>query len=300
MIGRTGHINAINKNGLRLITPAGVHVLKVPAAANVKDIKFNDDDVIFITMKSQDTETALQVLKAEVNEIPVFCFQNGVRNEEIAAQYFRNVYGASFGIGSEFLNDGEVICRRDPPGRIVLGRYPQGMDNLAADVAKRLRTTGFFVLLSPDVMPYKWGKLMGNLANAVDAITNSGGEDVRIIINAAVSELTSLLEQAGIKVISQDQLAKETPEVKMPRPPSSGTPMHSSTWQSLARRQGTVETEYLNGEVVRLAKKLGKRAPVNEKLVQITLEMAANREKPGKYTPAQLISVLGLNNAKTN
>jgi len=143
-------------------------------------------------------------------------------------------------------------------------------------------------------MAYKWGKLMGNLANAVDAITNSGGSEVRVIVNAAAAELTPLLERAGIKLISLAQLAKETPAMKMPPPPSSGTPMHSSTWQSLARRQGTVETEYLNGEVVRLAKKLGESAPVNEKLVQITREMAANHEPPGKYTPAQLISILGL------
>jgi 2-dehydropantoate 2-reductase len=68
----------------------------------------------------------------------------------------------------------------------------------------------------------------------------------------------------------------------------------SSTSQSLARQQGSVESEFLNGEVVRLAEKLGKNAPVNAKLVEISQKMAANHDLPGKYTPGQLISLVGL------
>ena len=62
----------------------------------------------------------------------------------------------------------------------------------------------------------------------------------------------------------------------------------------MIRRQGTVETEFLNGEIVRIAKKLGRRAPINETLLRITEEMAANHEPPGKYTPAELIKILKL------
>ena len=72
-----------------------------------------------------------------------------------------------------------------------------------------------------------------------------------------------------------------------------GRPL-GSTWQSLIRRQGMVETEFLNGEIVRIATKLGTRAPINETLLSITEEMAANRELPGKYTPAELAKILNL------
>jgi 2-dehydropantoate 2-reductase len=65
-----------------------------------------------------------------------------------------------------------------------------------------------------------------------------------------------------------------------------------STWQSLVRNQGTVETDFLNGEIVRLAVERGIPAPVNQALLRITLEMAANHEKPGKYTPAELLKIL--------
>ena len=143
-------------------------------------------------------------------------------------------------------------------------------------------------------MPYKWGKLMTNLGNAVDAITNGGRESIQPIYIAAFQEARSIVEKAGIKWISQEQVAKDWPEITAPLRGQINTEEHSSTWQSLARHQGSVETEFLNGEIVRVAKKLGLQAPINEKLVKISQEMAANHEPPGKFTPAQLSGMLEL------
>jgi len=135
---------------------------------------------------------------------------------------------------------------------------------------------------------------MANLANAIGAITNARTKDVKSIALAARQELTDVLKHAGIRWISGDELAKEWPKIRSPLRGSLDTEAQSSTWQSLARQQGSVETEFLNGEVVRLAKKIGMLAPINEKLLCISQEMAANREKPGKYTPNQLRQILGL------
>ena len=103
--------------------------------------------------------------------------------------------------------------------------------------------------------------------------------------------------QAGIRWVSAEKLEQERSEITMPLRGRLDTEAQSSTWQSLARRQGSVETEFLNGEIVRLAKKLGGRAPINETLLRICQEMAANREPPGKYTPTQLCALLGLNHS---
>jgi len=152
-------------------------------------------------------------------------------------------------------------------------------------------------MVTPDIMPYKWGKLMGNLANAIGAITNARGDDVDSITRAAREEFREILTQAGIRWISEEAQAQEWPETIAPLRGLINTEKQSSTWQSLARSQGTVETEFINGEVVRLAKKLGRQAPINETLLRISQEMAANRESPGKYTPAQLCKLLGINHA---
>jgi 2-dehydropantoate 2-reductase len=292
LIGRPGHISAINKNGLRLITPTGTYVLRISAVTKPGQVKFTTGDVIFLSLKGQDTERALIDLKIVIGDIPVFCFQNGVRNEEIAAVYFPRVYGVMVRVGAVYQNDGEVIARRDPPGWYIIGRYPIGTDRLTDAVAEELRIAGYFVKTTADVMPYKWGKLMANLGNAVGAITNGDWESTRPIVNAAFKEARAIVEKAGIKWISQQQVAEDWPEITVPLRGQINTKEQSSTWQSLARRQGSVETEFLNGEIVRVAKKLGLQAPLNEKLVKISLEMAANHELPGKFSPAQLSEML--------
>ena len=294
LIGRPGHVNAINKNGLRLITPTGTHVLQIPSVTSPEQIDYRPDDVVFLCTKGQDTEAALQNLKEVIADIPVFCFQNGVRNEEIAAKYFTGVYGVMVRVGAEYLKDGEVIARRDPPGWYIIGRYPEGTDDLTETVADDLRTAGYFIRTVKDVMPYKWGKLMANTGNAVGAITSGSWQDMMPIFRAVGEEAAKVVEKAGTKWISQEQVAKDWPEITAPLRGQLNTEAQSSTWQSLERHQGSIETDFLNGEIVRVAKQLGLKAPLNEKLVEITREMAANHEPPGKYTLTQLGEILGL------
>jgi 2-dehydropantoate 2-reductase len=296
LIGRPGHVAAINKKGLWLITPTGTHILKIPAVTGPDQIDFTDEDIVCLCMKGQDTEGALKDLKAVTRDVPVFCFQNGVRNEEIAIDYFPRVYGVMVRVGAVYLKDGEVTARRDPPGWYIIGKYPDGTDDLLETLAGELRSAGYSVRTSPDVMPYKWGKLMANVGNAVGAITNGSWEESMPIYRAVMEESRDIVEQAGIHWISQEQVAKDWPEITAPLRGSLNTEAQSSTWQSLARHQGSVETEFLNGEIVRIAAKLGKKVPLNEKLIQISQEMAANHDTPGKYTITELMKMLGLEN----
>ena len=294
LIGRPGHVNAINKNGLKFIAPAGTEYLKIPAVTGPEQIKYGPDDAVCLTMKGQNTEEAMKDLKKVVDDVPVFSFQNGIRNEEIISRYFPRAYGAMVRVGSVYLHDGEIIARRDPPGWFVIGRYPRGKDKIAETVAEQLRKASFYVKTVEDVIPYKWGKLMANLGNAIGAITNARWGEMGHIMQAAQKELSDLLDEAGVNWISQEQVSKEWPEINESLKGSIPSEAQSSTWQSLAREQGTVETEFINGEVVRLAASIGKKAPINEKLLSITLEMAANRDHPGKYTPEELSGMLGL------
>ena len=124
-------------------------------------------------------------LREVTRDVPVFCLQNGVRNEEIAARYFPRVYGVMVRVGAVYLTDGEVLARRDPPGWFIIGCYPGGADKLSGIVAVKLRDAGFVVKVTADVMPYKWGKLILNLANAIGAISNARRDDIGVIIQAA-------------------------------------------------------------------------------------------------------------------
>jgi 2-dehydropantoate 2-reductase len=116
LIGRPKHMKAIREHGLRLVTPRGTHTLQLTAVTEPSQIDFRPEDVVFLCVKGQDTEEALRTLRAQVEDIPIFCFQNGVRNEEVASRYFPRVYGVVVRVGGVFVNNGEVIARYDPPG----------------------------------------------------------------------------------------------------------------------------------------------------------------------------------------
>jgi 2-dehydropantoate 2-reductase len=295
LIGRPVHMNAIRQYGLKLIKPEGTHTILVATATSPAEVRFQPGDVVLLTMKAQNTEVAMRDLHDTVDDIPVFCVQNGVRNEEFAQRHFSRVYGARINIGAVYINPGEVVCRRDPPGWIIIGRYPTGTDTLAETVGEELRKAGLYALVTPDVMPYKWGKLVTNLLNAVGAITNDNFANSRRIIQAVQEEARRILSEAGIRWLSEEQIRQAWPDFGAKPKATIRTEEQSSTWQSLARQQGTVETEYLNGEVVRVAKTLGKTAPVNETITRLAHEMAVKREKPGRYTTAELEQILGLN-----
>jgi len=61
-----------------------------------------------------------------------------------------------------------------------------------------------------------------------------------------------------------------------------------STWQSLERRAGSVETDYLNGEIVLLGRQHGVPTPANALLQRLMADAAATGEPAGSMTPEEL------------
>ena len=65
------------------------------------------------------------------------------------------------------------------------------------------------------------------------------------------------------------------------------------------RGEGSVEADFLNGEIVRLAQRLGVDAPLNAALQRVAEDMAATGDKPGEYTPESWPPPLGIDEAKS-
>src|SRR5260221_4195872 len=88
-IARGAQLAALQRNGLLLQTPAGASRVIFPIADDPKRLGIGADDVIFLCMKSQDTEAALQQLRdAGLTDQPIACRQNGVANERAALRLF--------------------------------------------------------------------------------------------------------------------------------------------------------------------------------------------------------------------
>ena len=93
-IARGAHLAAIRQHGLSLRTPDGAFTVHLPVAATPREIRWRDDDVVLLAMKSQDTQAALHELAtAAPPSIVVVCAQNGVANERAALRCFETTLG---------------------------------------------------------------------------------------------------------------------------------------------------------------------------------------------------------------
>ncbi|MFC4014008.1 ketopantoate reductase family protein [Nonomuraea purpurea] len=286
LVARGAHYEALKRDGLRLITPESSETLDIPAADG--PVPTRDDDVLVLATKSQDTIAALAPWPSD---LPVVCAQNGVDNERTVLRRFERVYGMCVWLPAQHLEPGVVAAHGHPySGMLHVGRYPQGVDELAQRIADDLGKRGLVGRATPDVMRWKHGKLLGNLGNAVEALLGRGtGAE---IAERARAEARTVLDTAGIAYsTTEEELARRGHNVDI-RPIDGVARGGGSSWQSLARGSGSIEADYLNGEIVLLGRLHGVPTPVNEVLRREANRSAAGRRPPGSMSADELLALI--------
>jgi 2-dehydropantoate 2-reductase len=292
LIARGSHLDAIKRDGLRMVVADGDYRFQIPAVEHPREIAFRRDDVVILTMKTQDTEAALHDLEsAGGGDLPIVCCQNGVDNERIAARRFERVYGMVVYLWATFLEAGTVIGNTAPASGVLdAGCYPSGVDGLITEIAADLSDSHFVSRPRPDIMSFKYAKMLGNLGTAIPAITEDaiGSEPQRRLTARLRAEAIACYAAAGITIPSEAQLEAEiAPHNQRHR--IEGMPWgEGSTWQSIARGRDSVESDYLNGEIVLLGHLHGVPTPLNSAVRRLTNQIATARQKPGGYTIADI------------
>ena len=244
----------------------------------MRAIDWSDDDVALLAVKSQHTVSALDALaNAAGPSVPVVCVQNGVANERMALRRFDDVYGICVMCPASHLEPGVVEALSAPlTGMLDIGRYPSGDGDLAHRVSAILETSTFESVVRPDIVRWKYGKLILNLVNAVQVVCDPAGETTELAA-ALRSEGAAVLDAAGIPFVGPEENADRRAG-KLARDPSiEGSSNGASTWQSVARGTGTVEVDYLNGEIVLLGRVHGVPTPHNARLQHLCNEVARVR-----------------------
>ncbi|MDQ1459190.1 MAG: 2-dehydropantoate 2-reductase [Actinomycetota bacterium] len=288
-IARGAHFEAMRDHGMRLVDPDHKVTLPVPVVDDPAHVDWRPDDVVVITTKTQDSTGALDALVAAAGtQVPIVCAQNGVANERIALRRFEHVYAICVMLPAEHLEPGVVAASSAPvSGLLDIGRYPAGTDEVATSVAAALSGATFESTPRPDIMRWKYRKLLMNLANAVEALC-APGDDAIELGRRARREGSAVLRAAGIDVASIEEDRERRGDRLTPRLARGG----GSTWQSLRRATGSLETDYLNGEIALLARLHGVACPANE-LLQTTANDAARRGlAPGSVRASDLLAQL--------
>jgi len=304
LVARGAHLTALQDNGLRLRTPDEDVTLAVTAVSGPADLHLTGDDVLVLATKTQQAEAAL-VTWADApvagggtagERLPIFLALNGVTAEVLAQRYYRRVFGVCVWMPTVHLVPGEVIIRSTPKsGMLHLGRVPLSEDPaderlLRATVAD-LEAANFDAPRPPDVMPWKYRKLISNIGNVFQALVARNG-DWRPLAARAEAEARAVLDAAGIAYTSdEDEREARAAGFTMKPVPGVADP-GGSTWQSLARGTGNVETDYLNGEIVAIAHRIGLSAPLNATLARLARQAAQEGAQPGTMSAAELERLL--------
>jgi 2-dehydropantoate 2-reductase len=292
LIARGAHYDAVAERGLRLETPDAAVMLPVPVVPDPASVGFRESDVVILAVKSQDTPAALRAL-ADVAppRAAVVCAQNGVANEPAALRLFPNVYGMCVMLGATHLSPGVVEARSAPvSGLLDVGRWPAGSDHVARQVAADLSAATFSSEVRDDIPRWKWGKLLGNLANAVDALCGPQARTGEIATRAR-EEGVACLQKAGISFAGPDEDRARRDMVFATAGNRNGAGV-SSSWQSLARSTGAIETDYLNGEIVLLGRLHDVPTPVNQILQTTAAQLAREHRAPGTFPERDLLAML--------
>ncbi|MBF8189534.1 ketopantoate reductase family protein [Nonomuraea sp. K274] len=287
LIARGAQHDAIDRDGLRLITPESDETLDIPVAAG--PVPTRDDDVVILATKSQDTIAALAPWPSE---LPVVCAQNGVDNERTVLRRHERVYGMCVWLPAQYMEPGVVVAHGYPySGMLHVGRHPQGVDDLAAQIVTDLGKHGLVGRPSADVMRWKYGKLLGNLANAIEALAGRS-PGAGTIAERARAEARAVLDAAGIAYSTTEEEQAVRRHLVDVRPIEGVTRGGGSSWQSLAKGTGSIEADYLNGEIVLLGRLHGVPTPVNEVLRREAGRAAREQRAPGSMTPEELLALI--------
>lgn len=287
LVGRGAQIRHIIDHGLTYQRPTGTRQIRLNAFDTAQPPPLRQDDILLLTVKSQDAAEALafwswraiegsQALTA--SGLPIVTFQNGLATEAAALRLFSNVYGASILTPARFTETGQVVVGGDPQVAVVtLGRYPNGADETAARLVADLGRSDYIAETSSDIRRWKAAKLLHNVRNVLELF--DGIEDARAAFSAAlVEEAEAVLKAAGYSFASPSERAVSIVNWKIAE--NSGIrPGQQSTWQSFTRGASS-EVDYLNGEIVLLGRLHGIDTPFN----RAAQEIAGSAAQQGGFT----------------
>ena len=254
-----------------------------------REIDWCTNHVVLIAVKSQQTLAALcELAEVAPPETPIVRLQNGIANEPAALRMFPNVQAVSVACPTSHLEPGVVQAWSTPvTGLLDIGRYPVGIDQVSEAVAADFRAATFSSFPVEDILRWKHRKLLTNLGNAIEAVCGPH-ERQGPLGDMLLAEGEAVLSAAGREAATAEEDLTRRADLLQLGEIAGHTRPGGSSWQSLRRGTGDIETDYLNGEIVLLGRVHGVPTPANDLLQRLARELAVTRDPPGA-TPATAI-----------
>ena len=261
--------------------------------------------LVLLCVKSSATPNAAMALaRALPIGTLVLCMQNGLHNAEVARSVAARLRFLSGMVPYNVAEIGPGHFLRGSGGALALEE-----DDVTTAWLPTLAEAGLPAATHKDIRAVQWGKLLLNLNNPVNALSGLPLRDELLHPDLRATTAALIEEAQALLAAARQRTAKVTPVPTswLPRLMRLPTPLfkvvagrmlridpraRSSMADDLALGRRT-EIGELCGEVVKLAKSVGRRAPRNEKMlgmiryVELTALAVGKRER-GPTNPADL------------
>ncbi len=257
-------------------------------------------DLVMVTVKSRDSDPVARALAPHLEPAClVASLQNGVRNAEVLRKALPGNPVAQVMVPWNVVNNGGGHFHRGTEGVLAV-ELPAGRRLLDVFRDAGLEASGY-----TDMQAVLWGKLMLNLNNAINALSDIplraqvSQRAYREVLARCIAEALAACRAAGIRPARTGKIFPgllpfmlRLPDWLFRRLASTMLKMdenaRSSMWEDITRGRPT-EVDYLNGEIVRLAQAHGLPAPVNARIVQLVHEAESAAGSPG-LAPQQMLA----------
>lgn len=294
LLARPRVITEIETCGLRVTSLEGLdrHLEAGALSLSENSSVFNDAGAVLVTVKSADTaEVADLIAQHAPPDAVIVSLQNGVGNAAALRQRLPGRRVLAGMVPFNVIALGDARFHRATSGDILLEQDEAG-------TAAQLSAPGLIIRATDNIVGVQWGKLLVNLNNALNALSNLplkgqlAQRAWRVLFADQMAEALAAMKAEGIKPIASTPLPPGlTPHLlRLPDFPFQlllGRMMkidpeaRSSMWEDLQRGRRT-EIDYLQGVVTQIAERHGLQAPISIRIVALIRSAeAAGQGSPG-------------------
>ena len=278
LLGRSGHLEAIARDGLRIEGLFGEHLVRGLGVVTDPAALRGPFTTILLTVKSYDTSAATQAVAPHLAaDGRVVTLQNGLGNlEQVAAVVGpARVIGARVIFGAELVAPGHVrvTVNAQPVAVGTIDPADAAGERVAASWAQTFDAAGIPAVPTDNLLGELWAKVFYNAAlNPLGALLGvpygylPRDEDARAIMDAAIDEAFAVAQTSGVRLAWADAAGYRARFYDTLVPSTAAH--RSSMLQDLERGRPT-EIEAINGYVARRGTALGVAVPINTMLTHL-------------------------------
>lgn len=300
LLARPRLISEIDLDGLRLTSFEGLDERVSRRQFGLTDNPdiLTDARIIIVSVKSDDTRGVASLIAEYARpDAIVVSLQNGVGNVDVLRERLpgRTVLAGMVPFNVVSLGGGRF--HRATSGDILI-------DADANNTAEKLSVPGLRIRAHANMAGIQWGKLLINLNNALNALSDVPLRDQlaqrnwRRLFADQMAEALTVMRAAGVHPVSTQPLPSSWAPAILRLPDNLfqlvakqmlqiDPKARSSMWEDLSRGKRT-EIDHLQGLIVSLGEKHDVPAPLSARVISLIRQAEAADKGPPGLTPEQI------------